>query len=132
MILETPEPPKKRSRSMPEGKIQAECFQWFWNSFPQYRGLLLHVPNENYRADSNIIQGAIRKSLGVVAGVADLLFLVARGRYHGLCIEMKDERGKQRESQKNWQKIVEGQGYKYVVVRSLLEFQAVIDDYLRP
>ena len=119
MILETPEQPKKRRHSSPEGKIQAECFAWFWNSFPKYRRLLFHVPNENDRADSNAIQGAIRKSLGVVPGVADLLFLVARGGYHGLCVEMKDDCGTQKPAQKEWQKIVEAQGYRYEICRSL-------------
>lgn len=130
MIVETPDVPKKRSHGSPEGKIQAECFAWFWNKYPHYRKLLFHVPNENDRADSNIIQGAIRKSLGVVAGVADLLFLVARGDYHGLCIEMKDEKGRQKPSQKEWQEKVEQQGYKYVVCRSLESFKTEMEDYL--
>ena len=130
MIVETPEQPKKRRHSSPEGKIQAECFQWFHNTFPQYRGLLFHVPNENDRADSNPIQGAIRKSLGVWPGVADLLFLVARDGKHGLCIEMKDEHGTQKPAQKVWQSAVEAQGYKYCLCRSLAQFKEIITDYL--
>lgn len=130
MIVETPERPKSGKRSSPEGRIQAECFAWFWNEFPQFRKTLFHVPNENDREDSNMIQGAIRKSLGVVAGVADLLFLVARGGYHGLCIEMKDERGTQKPAQKEWQAVIEAQGFKYVICRSLPQFKEIILDYL--
>lgn len=130
MIVETPERPGKHRHSSPEGRIQAECFAWFWNTYPQYRKLLFHVPNENDRADSNIIQGAIRKSLGVVSGVADLLLLIPSGRYHGLCIEMKDERGRQKPAQAEWQTIVESQGYKYVICRSLEQFKIIIDEYL--
>ena len=130
MIQETPERPNERRHSSPEGRIQAECFSWFWNNFPQYRRLLFHVPNENARSDSNIIQGAIRKSLGVVSGVSDLLFLVARGRYHGLCIEMKDEKGQQKPAQKEWQATVEAQGYKYEICRSLSQFQSIMTLYL--
>lgn len=130
MIIETPEQPKKRRHSAPEGKIQAECFAWFWNTYPQFRKCLFHIPNENDRADSNVIQGAIRKSLGVVAGVSDLLFLVARGQFHGLCIEMKDEHGQQKPAQKEWQVIVEAQGYKYVICRSLEQFKQIITEYL--
>lgn len=130
MIIETAEPPKKRSHCSNEGKIQADCFAWFWNSYPQYRKLLFHVPNENDRSDSNIIQGAIRKSLGVVAGVADFVFLVARGRYHGLCIEMKDEKGTQKPAQREWQILVEAQGYRYEICRDLPHFQNLISDYL--
>ena len=130
MIVETPERPKSGKRSSPEGRIQAECFAWFWNEFPQFRKTLFHVPNENEREDSNMIQGAIRKSLGVVAGVADLLFLVARGGYHGLCIEMKDEKGTQKPAQKEWQAVVEEQGFKYVICRSFLQFKKIILEYL--
>lgn len=130
MIVETPEKPEKRRHSSPEGRIQAECFAWFWNTYPQYRKLLFHVPNENDRADSNIIQGAIRKSLGVVSGVADLMLLVPSGRYHGLCIEMKDEKGRQKPAQAEWQAIVEAQGYKYIICRSLEQFKITIKEYL--
>lgn len=130
MILETPERPKDKRRLTPEGKIQAECFAWFWNEYPQFRKCLFHVPNENNRSDSNLIQGAIRKSLGVVPGVADLLFLVPRGKYHGLCIEMKDEKGKQRPAQEEWQAIVESQGYRYNICRSLEQFKEIMKDYL--
>lgn len=130
MIVETPEQPKRRGHRSNEGKIQAECFAWFWNDYPQYRKLLFHIPNENDRSDSNIIQGAIRKSLGVVAGVSDLILLVPRGLYHGLCIEMKDEKGTQKPAQKEWQTLVEAQGYKYCLCRSLAQFKNVISDYL--
>ena len=34
------------------------------------------------------VTGARLKAEGVVAGVSDLLLLVPRGKYHGLCIEM--------------------------------------------
>ena len=130
MIIETPEPQSRRTHHSNEGRIQAECFAWFWNEFPQYRKLLFHVPNENDRADSNPIQGAIRKSLGVVPGVSDLILLVPRGSHGALLIEMKDEKGIQKPAQKEWQTIVEAQGYKYCLCRSLAQFKNVISDYL--
>lgn len=130
MIIETPEPQRRRTHHSNEGRIQAECFAWFWNDYPQYRKLLFHVPNENDRSDSNIIQGAIRKSLGVVAGVSDLILLVPKGLYHGLCIEMKDEKGLQRPAQIEWQSLVEAQGYRYCLCRNLAQFKNVISDYL--
>ena len=129
-IIETPPQPKKRGHSMPEGKIQAACYQYFWNNYPQYRGLYFAVPNENNRADSNAITGAIRRSMGVYHGVSDTLMLIPRGPYHGLCIEYKDENGRQSEHQKTWQKLVEGQGYRYEVVRSEEEFKRLTDEYL--
>lgn len=115
---------------MPEGKIQASCYLYFWDTFPQYRGLYFAVPNENTRSDSNAITGAIRRSMGVYHGVSDTILLIPRGPYHGLMIEYKDENGRQSEHQIEWQKKVENQGYKYVVCRSLEQFKSIIIDYL--
>lgn len=130
MIIEQSISPKKRGHKSWEGKIQSACVVWFHNEYPQYRGLLFHCPNQNDRKDSNAIQGAIRKSLGIIAGVSDLILLIQRGIYGALLIEMKDEHGKQSESQRIWQEKVEGQGYKYVLCRSLEEFQEIIRGYL--
>ena len=130
MIIQTPVRPKKRAHSMHEGKIQATCYQYFWNNYPQYRGLYFAVPNENNRADSNAITGAIRRSMGVYHGVADTLMLIPRGQYHGLCIEYKDEKGRQSEHQETWQKLVEAQGFRYEICRSLEQFKNIINEYL--
>lgn len=130
MIIETSPQPKKRGHSMPEGKIQASCYQFFWNTYPQYRGLYFAIPNENSRADSNAITGAIRRSMGVYHGVSDTLLLLPRGRYHGLAIEYKDEKGKQSPHQIAWQILVEKQGYRYEVCRSLDQFKQIINEYL--
>lgn len=129
-IIETPENPNKRGRKSNEGKIQAECYQYFWDEYPQYRGLYFAVPNENNRADSNAITGAIRRSMGVYHGVADTLMLIPRGKYHGLCIEYKDQKGRQSEHQKEWQAIVERQNYRYEICRSLEQFKEIINEYL--
>ena len=129
-IIETPPQPKKRSHSMPEGKIQATCYEYFWNTYPQYRGLYFAVPNEHNRADPNAITGATRTSMGVYHGVSDTLMLIPRHGFHGLCIEYKDEKGRQSEHQVAWQALVESQGYVYKICRSLEQFQIIINEYL--
>ena len=126
-IIETPPRPKSNKRGSPEGKIQSLCVAWFWNEYPECRGLLFHIPNEGNRESKT--DGAYRKALGLVAGVSDLMLLVARGSYHGLCIEMKTEVGRQSDVQKEWQLKVEKQGYKYILVRSLEAFQTEIRKY---
>lgn len=131
MIVETPAQPKKRGHSMPEGRIQAECYQYFWNTYPQYRGLYFAVPNENTRSDSNFITGAQRKAMGVYHGVSDTIMLIPRGGYHGLCIEYKDEHGRQSQFQVAWQAQVEAQGYRYCLCRSLAQFKEIIEEYLK-
>lgn len=130
MIVETPEQPKKKGRSASEMKIQAQCIRWAWNERPETRKLLFHVANEIDRPDANPILGAKRRAEGIIRGVADLILLIPRGGYHGLCVEMKTETGYQSSFQKDWQAVVEAQGYKYVVCRSLEQFKSIIDEYL--
>ena len=70
------------------------------------------------------------KAEGVVAGVSDLILMVPRHGVHGLCIEMKTPKGKQSPNQKTWQKLVEDEGYMYMVVRSFERFEQLMNDYL--
>ena len=129
-ILETPPRPAQRKKGSPEGRIQSECFVYFHNTYPEYRGLYFCVPNENSRADSNSATGAIRRAMGVTAGVSDSLMLIPRGRYICLCIEFKTEKGKQSDIQKSWQAKVESVGAKYVICRSLEQFKELVREYL--
>lgn len=115
---------------MPEGKIQADCVAHFWNTYPQYRKCYFAIPNENSRTDSNAVTGALRKAMGVTKGVADTFMAIQRGGYGGLFIEYKTEVGKQSPEQKQWEIIIQSQGYLYRVIRSLDEFKELINWYL--
>lgn len=85
------------------------------------------VPNGGQR---NIQTAARLKAEGVTSGVADLLLLVAKHGFHGLCIEVKTIVGRQSENQKAWQHTIEAQGYKYEIVRSLDDFADLMRWYL--
>ena len=111
-------------------RLQAECFKEAWNTFPVTRKLLFHVANELDGPGDNAIRGAIRRSEGIVKGVSDLILLIPRGRYHGLMIEMKTLDGYQRKEQKEWQALVEAQGYRYEVIRTKEAFMALLAEYL--
>ena len=115
---------------MPEGKIQSDCYTWFWNQYPQYRKCYFAIPNENSRADSSAISGAIRKAMGVTKGVADTFMAVQKGDYGGLFIEFKTATGTQSPDQKQWEVIIQNQGYLYRVIRSLDEFKELVIWYL--
>ncbi len=96
----------------------------------QYRPLsrlLFHPANGGKR---NAKEAAKFKRMGVRAGVSDLLLLMPRKGLHGLCIELKVGKNKQTESQRAFQSVVEGQGYKYAVCRSVNEFITIINEYL--
>lgn len=129
-ILVTPPRPAQRKSGSPEGKIQASCVAWMHNTYPEYRGLYFAVQNENSRADSNASTGAIRRAVGVVSGVSDTILLIPRGKWNALCVEFKTEVGRQSDTQVEWQRKVEAQGYRYEVIRSLEEFKKLIVEYL--
>lgn len=126
-----------------EHNIQSACVRWFNLQWPQYRGLLFSVPNGGAR---NKATAGKLKAEGVVPGVADLILLVPDNyetlatprsgtwyhSIHALCIEMKTEKGRQSPEQKEWAEKVRKYGYRYVVVRSLEEFIAVVNDHLAP
>ena len=87
--------------------------------------------------------GAKLKAEGMVKGASDLVLFVPNGEFHALCLETKVEeeyyeKGKrkvkrtyQSQEQKEWQTLVENQGFKYVVYRSVEEFIAIIRDYFK-
>lgn len=43
---------------------------------------------------------------------------------------MKTDKGRQSEAQREWQRLIEADGYKYVVARSIEDFIKVVNDYL--
>lgn len=104
---------------MSEIKLQAACFQWFWNNYPEHRGLLYM----NYNNAKNKTHGAILKAIGMVAGVADLTLLTANG---AVFIELKTEAGKQSQAQIAWCEKVRQFGYEYHIVRTLEEFHELV------
>lgn len=118
---------RRRPSHEREHIAQVKCVTYFRNSYPEYSRLLFAVPNGGARTKTT---AAKLKAEGVVAGVSDLILLVPRGQYHGLCIEMKTEKGKQSEEQKVWQELVTEQGYLYVVIRSFDDFIELTNYYL--
>ena len=111
-----------------EHRLQCSCVQWFRLAFPKHRHNLFAVPNGGYRTKATASK---IKAEGALSGVADLILLLPSDTHHALCIEMKVDKGKQSEAQKEWQELIERDGYKYVVVRSIEDFIKVVTDYLK-
>jgi hypothetical protein len=103
-----------------ESRLQAECFQYHWNTYPNERRKLFMVHN----SPRNAIDGNRLKAQGMVAGVSDMLLL--RNDKPPLCIEIKTATGTQQRNQKEWQQVAESTGANYVIVRSLDEFKDII------
>lgn len=110
-----------------EHKLQSACVRWYRLQYPKMRHNLFSVPNGGKR---DAVTAAKMKEEGALAGVADLILLKSNKFYGALLIEMKTKTGNQSESQKEWEQKIVNDGYKYVVVRSLDEFQREVKQYL--
>lgn len=110
-----------------EHKLQSACVRWYRLQYPKMRHNLFSVPNGGKR---DAVTAAKMKEEGALAGVADLILLKSNRFYGALLIEMKTKTGNQSESQKEWEQKIVNDGYKYVVVRSLDEFQREVKQYL--
>lgn len=113
-----------------EDKLQMACKYWFDTQYPKLKLLLHHSPNEG-KLMKHDRDGAKRKAMGMRAGFPDFIFLHPNKEYSYLAIELKSPTGRQSDHQKEYQQAVELSGGKYVVVRSIDEFQRVMNDYIR-
>lgn len=100
-----------------ETSEQQAVIEWARYAQGRYPALknLYHVPNEGKRTKA---AAGIAKSLGLSAGVPDLILDYPAGIYHGLRIEMKYDRGTPSAEQKDWLRRLQAAGYFVAVVWS--------------
>lgn len=99
---------------------------WNLNKWPELKWLF-HIPNGGKR---NEAEAARFKMAGVKAGVSDLELPVARGKYHGLFIEMKYGKNKATDAQEEFIAFVRQQGYFAVVCNGADEAINALEMYL--
>lgn len=112
-----------------EANEQEALFRWAAfarGRFPEI-DLLYHIPNGGSR---NQKEAANLKRQGVKAGVPDLCLPVARGKYHGLYIEMKYGKNKTSEKQNEWLDALQRQNYAVAVCYGWEEAQILLTKYL--
>lgn len=117
----------KRTKPLSESQIQKQCVAWFRQAYPTIEPLFFAVPNGGAR---NAWTAKIMKDEGVRAGVADLILQVPMNGFASLQIEMKTPTGKQSNSQRTYERLVTKMKSKYVVCRSLEDFQKAVREYL--
>jgi len=103
-----------------EDQLQAKCYQWFWNNFPELRRTMWAVPNGGIR---NKITAMKMKATGLLSGVHDIHF-VHDGTLHS--IELKVGKNQLTESQVKYAQAIMQQGAKCHVVRTFEEFEELI------
>jgi hypothetical protein len=107
-----------------ESKLQSQCVKWFRLQYPNET--IFAIPNGGQR---NITTAKRLKDEGVLSGVADLFVLHGTWNFNGLFIEMKIGKGKQTESQIEFEQKAKSKHYKYVVCRSFEDFIYEVTKY---
>lgn len=112
-----------------ESEEQQALFQWaniMSKKMPELR--LLHaIPNGGKRHKATAVR---LKKEGQKAGVSDMFLPVARGRYHGLYVELKAKGGRLSDKQKEWIRLTTQQGYLSIVCFGWEEAKTRIESYL--
>lgn len=118
----------KRKRNDLEHRLQRQMVKWFRLQYPDMKHNLFSVPNGGLRDE---ITAAKMKAEGQLAGVSDLILLKSNRFYGALLIETKTKEGRQSDLQKEWERKITNDGYKYVIVRSLDDFMREVNQYIK-
>lgn len=118
--------PRKRSLAE-EHRLQCAEVRYMRAVHPDLSHVFFAVPNGQKRTAS---QTRWLKDEGLVPGVSDMILLRSNSLHGYLCIENKTPKGKQQPEQILFQRAVEANGGKYVVIRSLDEFTETVEHYL--
>ena len=112
--------PRIVKSSHEEEDLQKACVTYFELQYPQLRGLLCY----NLNNSAHKLAGAKNRAMGLIPGRSDLVLY-----FHGTAymIELKTPKGRQSPVQKEWQHIIEKQGFEYFIIRSVDEFIALIE-----
>ena len=113
----------KRAPRHIESQIQRNIVKWFRLKYPRY--IISAIPNGGARQAR---EAAILKQEGVLAGFADLILIADNSV---LFVEVKTEKGRQSERQKDFQKRVNLLGFEYIIVRSLNDFISSTEKWLK-
>lgn len=117
----------RKSPGEEEHLLQVACVKWFRYAHREMAHQLFAVPNGGWRY---AVVASKLKAEGVLAGVSDLILLHRNSQYGALLIEMKTPKGRQSDTQKEWQRRIVDNGYRYCVCHSLDEFINEIESYL--
>lgn len=104
-----------------------------WSQQPRIRerwpelALLFHIKNETTEGAQRV---AVDRAMGVKKGVPDLFLPVARGQYHGLFIELKNETGRANDAQEWWGTKLTENGYFWEVCHGWESATRVLEWYL--
>lgn len=110
---------------MTEDQFCAAAVKYIWNTYPETRRLLQHIPNEAKRSKIEWVQ---LKAKGLIPGATDYIFFWA-GRCH--CIEAKDPtKGRISPDQQQVHDALKSQSIPVHIVYSSEEFITLIESII--
>src|SRR5690606_30064343 len=110
---------------MTEDQFCAKAVQYIWNTYPQTRRLLQHIPNEAKRSKAEWVQ---LKAKGLIPGATDYIFLWNQRAY---TIEAKDpDKGRISPEQVKVHEALKSQQIPVFIVYSDQEFIQVIESII--
>lgn len=117
-----------KEKEKTESAIQQSIAIFFRNNYclkhHNPRCAIFSVPNERSNAKEQMRMIAT----GLMSGVSDLICVLPN---KVLFIEVKDATGTQKPKQKDFEQIVYNLGFEYHLVRSLEDFQKIIQKHLQ-
>jgi hypothetical protein len=107
-----------------EEQLQAHCFQWFWNEYPEERQMLFHP----WQKSKDRAEGARAKAFGVVAGISDLILILPAGKV--VFVELKYGKGTMSDHQVRFSVKVQARGHQHYVIYTFDGFKNLIKKLL--
>lgn len=114
-----------KSGTISEQTIHKTIIEWV-NLNVELRRFVIHIANERKCSSG---YGKILKDMGVRKGVADLFIALPRKGFCGAWIEIKSEKGRVSEEQRQFLTDMSQQGYFTQIVYSIDEGIKAIKDY---
>jgi hypothetical protein len=108
----------------PESDMQRQFVAFVRQAYPS---LLMTIAPIN---KTGIKEAVRNRAMGYMRGTPDVMIFCARGKWHGLMIEFKAEKGKQSEDQMRWEVALTMEGYRYEVCRSAMAGIGLLKYYL--
>lgn len=118
-------PNREKEMKHPEQDLQIACVTWFYAQYGTRKDCkLFHSPNGGKRSAR---EAAKFKAMGVLPGVPDLI-LLHQGKAH--FFELKSDKGKLIDSQKDFGMWLLTNGFECAVIKSFDEFKSAIESLL--
>jgi len=110
---------------MTEDQFCAKAVQYIWNTYPETRRLLIHIPNEARRSKIEWVQ---LKAKGLIPGAPDYIFFW-KGTCHAIEAKARDK-GRISPEQHRVHDALKSQSIPVHIVYSDTEFMALIESII--